>query len=133
MDSLGWLWWGLVKVLEFVLSLTWFLLGGWLSTLVQLVLVVGVLFALRYGWRRAPAEMWNRASKLLSFGWAWARHRDPRAVDRPRTDPWARTSRTPAPAPSSPRTFRRRRRGDVSLSTLLTLALLVGLIAVGAL
>ena len=75
MEILGWLWWGIVKVLGIVWSFVWFLLGGWVATLVQLVILIGAVFAMKYGWRRAPQEMWSRAQTVGRFAWAWAEHR----------------------------------------------------------
>ena len=35
-------------------SIAWLLLGGWVSTLAQILVIVFIVFAFKYGWRRAP-------------------------------------------------------------------------------
>jgi hypothetical protein len=86
MDILGWLWWGIVKILGLVWSFVWFLLGGWVSTLMQLVILGGAIFAMKYGWRRAPQEMWTRAQSVGRFVWAWARAKEPRLATSARPE-----------------------------------------------
>jgi hypothetical protein len=125
MEILAWLWWGIAKILGLVWSFVWFLLGGWVATLVQLLIIVGIVFALRYGWRRAPSEMLTRGRNVTRFVWAWLRMREPGLA------------RSAQPALSTQREIVREIRikdfGDVSASTLLTVLMLMGMLAAGAL
>ena len=125
MEVLGWLWWGVVKILGVVWSFVWFVLGGWVATLVQLLILIGAVFAMKYGWRRAPLEMWTRAQTVGRFVWAWARATEPRLA----------TSAQPAKRQVREvvRVVRGRQVGDISASTLLTVAMLVGMLIAGAL
>ena len=119
MEILSWLWW-LIKI---PLSLIWFLIGGWVSTLLQIVVLAFAIFAFKHGWRRAPYEVWGAAQTL--WGWLWA---------------WLRGGRT---APGEPRTItkvqikevrvRDRRPGDINISTLLNLLALGGVAAMALL
>ena len=124
-NILGWLWWGIVKVLGLAWSFAWFLLGGWVATLVQIIIIAGIIFAMKYGWRRAPLEMWTRSQGVGRFVWAWARMKEPRLATSARPD--VRGSR------ETVRVIHARRPGDVSASTLLTVAMLVGMLVAGAL
>jgi hypothetical protein len=125
MDILGWLWWGIVKILGLVWSFVWFLLGGWVSTLMQLVILGGAIFAMKYGWRRAPQEMWTRAQSVGRFVWAWARAKEPRLATSARPEVLG--------SKEAIRVVHARKLGDVSLSTLLTAVMLAGLLVAGAL
>jgi hypothetical protein len=122
MDVLGWLWFAVTTVIGFAWSIVWFLLGGWVATVVQLMIVVGVIFSYKYGWRRAPFEMAQRGRTFGRFVWGWMR---------------AREMSEPAPAQAS-RTQRRttqhrsREVGDVNLSTLLSITALAGLTLLAA-
>ena len=55
MDILGWLWWVASTLLAGIVSLIWFLISGWVSTLLQVALLVILIYFLKYGWKRAPA------------------------------------------------------------------------------
>jgi hypothetical protein len=119
MDILGWLWWGLVQALGVVWTIVWFLLGGWVVTLAQLAVIIGGIFAYKYGWQRAPIEIAQRARTVGHFIWAWMRAKDvtpasTTAAPRPRSDGPARVGR-------------QRQIGDVNLSTLLSIMALAGL------
>ncbi|MDX2157002.1 MAG: hypothetical protein SFW09_10895 [Hyphomicrobiaceae bacterium] len=120
MDVLGWIWWLLASALGLVWSLIWFLLGGWVSTLAQIAVIVLVVFGMKYGWRRAPNEMLARLGAFSRFGWAWLRSKPP-----PATAPQATVAR----APHAPRGRPRRQPGDVriNISTLLSLLMIAGL------
>lgn len=126
MDVLGWIWWGIAKVVGFVWSFVWFLLGGWVSTLLQLVILVGAVFAMKYGWRQAPMEMWNRVRPLGRFAWTWARTRESVPAST------AAAARPPV-VREVVRVVRAKQIGDISASTLLTVAMLTGLLVAGAL
>jgi hypothetical protein len=124
MDILAWLWWGIAKILGLIWSFAWFLLGGWVATLVQLLIIVGIIFALKYGWRQAPLEMLSRGRSVGRFVWAWARMREPSL---------ARSAQPATPAQrQTVRIVRTKGFGDISASTLLTVAMLLGLLLTGA-
>ena len=76
MDILAWLWWLLSGLLGFVWGLVWFLLGGWVSALAQIAVIAMTVFGMKYGWQRAPFEIWRAASGFGRFFWAWLRVRD---------------------------------------------------------
>ena len=44
------LWW----IISAVWSLLWLLIGGWVSTALQIIVLVLAYYAYRYGWQRAP-------------------------------------------------------------------------------
>lgn len=116
MEILGWLWWLIASVLGFVWSLLWFLIGGWVSTLAQILVVAGLVFVYKFGWRRAPMELLTRSKGLFRWVWAWIRKREvpPPTVTRTQTREVVRV-------------VRRRRPGDVNLSSLMNVAMLAGL------
>jgi hypothetical protein len=120
-DILGWLWWAAASVLGVVWGFVWFLLGGWVSALAQIAVVVLLIFAMKYGWRQAPYEVWSRVRSFSRFAWNWIRAREPgQQVERVRVREVIRTVRVKEP-------------GDVNLSTILNVLLLVGLCLVGTL
>lgn len=119
MDVLGWLWWVIAKVAGAGWSVAWFLLGGWVVTLAQLGVIAGLVYAYKFGWRRAPAELTRHMRGFGGFVWAWARSRDP-----------ASAASAGGEARRVTRTIYRREFGDVNLSTLLSIAAIVGLGAV---
>ena len=124
MDILAWLWWGIVKILGLIWSFAWFLLGGWVATLVQLMIIVGIVFAMKYGWRQAPLEMLARGRSAGRFLWAWARMKESGLSGSARpSDPVRR---------ETVRIIRSRQPGDISASTLLTVLTLMGLLLAGA-
>lgn len=117
MDILSWIAWLLLKILGIAWGLVWFLLGGWVATLAQIGVVALVIFGYKYGWRQAPQELLSRTSRLVHFAWGWVRARELRAASsRPEVVRHAaqRTPRAP---------------GDVNLSTLLNVLMLMGLAA----
>ena len=123
MDILAWLWWLLLKVLGFVWGLAWLLLGGWVATAAQIVVIALAVFAYKYGWRRAPQELVARVLPAGRWLWGWMRGREVSAS--------ARTGPSQPPARAAKRSRRRPRRvrapGDVNLSTLMNIAMLSGL------
>src|ERR1043166_256017 len=114
MDMLGWLWWLVSTLFTGMLSLIWFLVSGWVSTLLQIALLVGVIYFLKYGWQRAPAEIWRRSRSFTGFFVSWIRARDSDSTGRE----------------SSPtvRVVKFKEFGDVNISTLLSLLMLAGLV-----
>lgn len=118
MDILGWVFSALLTVLGVVWSLVWFLIGGWVSTLLQIAVLVFAVYGVKYGWRRAPFEIWRRTQTFLRFFWNWIRARDPDA----RPDVEVR---------EVIREVRVREFGDINLSTAMSLLVVVGLFALG--
>ena len=114
MDLLAWLWWVLASGLGLIWSVVWFLISGWVSTLLQLTLLVVLVYVLKYGWQRAPVVLWNRTRSLAAFAWNWVRARDPG------TGPNVEVREII-------RVVRAKELGDVNLSTLLSVITLAGL------
>ena len=52
MDILGWLWWAFSALIGVVVSLVWFLISGWVSTLLQIALLICAVY---FGKRRLRA------------------------------------------------------------------------------
>jgi hypothetical protein len=117
LDILGWLWWAVTSVLGLAWSIVWFLLGGWVSALAQIIVIVGIIFFMKYGWQRAPVELWSRANSAWRFVWAWINAREPG-----QSTPIIKTQ-----VKEVIRTVRVKEPGDVNLSTLLSLITLAGL------
>ena len=61
MDVLSWLCWIASSVIDSFWTLLWFLLSGWVSTLLQIALLVVAIYFVEYGWQRAPGEIWRRS------------------------------------------------------------------------
>ena len=51
---------GVAAVLGFLWSLVWFLISGWVSTLLQIAVLIATIYFLKYGWQQAPAEILRR-------------------------------------------------------------------------
>ncbi|MFA5948682.1 MAG: hypothetical protein WC807_00200 [Hyphomicrobium sp.] len=118
MDSLGWLWWLISSVLATAWALFWFLISGWVSTLLQVAVVIAAVYFVKYGWRRAPSEIWRRTSGFARFFWNWVRAREPSAETR-------------VEAREVIRVVRAKEFGDINVSTALSLLVLVGLAMIG--
>ena len=116
MDILGWLWWAVTSLVGLVWSILWFLIGGWVSTLAQIVVVVGIIFFYKYGWQRAPAEMAARIGTFGRWVWNWLRQRETSTPGEPRVV-----------VREVVRTVRVKEAGDINFSTFLTLLMLAGL------
>lgn len=119
MDILAWIWWILVSILGAVWTVVWFLISGWVSTLLQIAILVIVIYSLKYGWQRAPHEIWKKTSAFGRFFWNWIRARDPNA-DRPAVE-----------TREVIKVVRGRDFGDVNASTLLTVLMMSGLLILG--
>lgn len=120
MDILAWMWWAVSSLFGVVWTVVWFLLGGWVSTLAQIAVIVLVIFGMKYGWRQAPYEVWTRLNSFGRFAWAWIRAKDPGASPvRVETREVVRTVKVKEP-------------GDVNLSSLLNVLMLAGLAIVAA-
>jgi hypothetical protein len=112
MDILAWLWWVISTVLGVAFALVWFLVSGWVSALLQIALLVIIVYFLKYGWQRAPAEIWRRTRSFAGFFLGWIRARDT----------------APVPQEAAPRLVKSKEFGDINISTLLSLMMFVGLI-----
>lgn len=116
METAAWLLSILLSVLGLLWSLIWFLISGWVSTLLQITVVIFAIYGVKYGWRRAPFEIWRRSQSFFRFFWNWIRAREPDA----RPDVEVR---------EVIREVRVREFGDINLSTAMSLAMLLGLLA----
>ena len=103
--------------------IAWLLLGGWVSTLLQILVIVFIVLAFKYGWRRAPLEIVQRTRPLAGWLWRWATSREPR--------PWRADDG--AGAVAEVRVVRVKAPGDVNLSSLLNVVMLAGLALLRAL
>lgn len=120
MEILAWLWWLLVSVLGVVWTVVWFLISGWVSTLLQIAILVIVIYSLKYGWQRAPHEIWKKTAAFGRFFWNWVRAREP-------------GNERPAAVREVVKVVPGRDFGDVNASTLLNLVMVSGLIVLGCL
>jgi hypothetical protein len=99
--------------LGFAWTVLWFLIGGWVSTLLQITVLVGIFYYLKYGWQRAPSEIWRRSRSFASFFWGWLRAREPVQPTVQHTTDIVRIVRV-------------KEFGDINLSTLLSLVMMIG-------
>lgn len=120
MEILSWVWWALANAVGMALTVVWFLIGGWVSTLAQIGVVLLVIFGYKFGWRRAPVEIASKARRISGIGWGWVRRRE-------RTPGSGAAER--GVAPSVTKVVRRGRPGDINLSSLLNLVMLTGFLA----
>jgi hypothetical protein len=116
MDIVVWLGWAVLGVLGLLWSLVWFLISGWISTLLQILVLIATVFLLKYGWQRAPAELWRRSSSFARFSWKWLRAKEPAAG--------------PCEVRDRVRIVRVKEPGDINVSTLLSLLALGGLLLI---
>jgi hypothetical protein len=117
MEIVSWIVWVLAALAGWTWSIAWLLLGGWVSTLAQILVLVFIVFGFKYGWRRAPLEIALRVRPLAGWLWRWATSREPRhgsGDGAARGIPEVRFIRVKAP-------------GDVNLSSLLNVMMLAGL------
>ncbi|MEZ5854012.1 MAG: hypothetical protein R3D67_04430 [Hyphomicrobiaceae bacterium] len=123
MEILGWIWWLFASLMSVLWTIIWFLLGGWVSTLAQIGVIVLVVFGMKYGWRRAPQEMFARFGTFGRFAWAWLRSKEvPPSAEK--------AQRAGTGRPEGRRNADRRRQpGDIriNVSTVLSLLMLAGL------
>ncbi|MFZ1105000.1 MAG: hypothetical protein WAN86_19470 [Hyphomicrobiaceae bacterium] len=115
MDIVVWIAWALFSVLGLVWWVVWFLISGWVSTLLQIAVLIATVFFLKYGWQRAPAELWKRTRSLGLFVWGWVRARDPQGTA------------TREVVRETVRIVRVKEPGDINISTLLSLLMVAGL------
>jgi hypothetical protein len=116
LDILAWLMWVVGSVLSLAWTLIWFLLGGWVSTLAQIAVLVGIIFFYKYGWQRAPAEIAARVSTFGRFVWNWVRQRETGASGAARVE-----------VREVVRTVRVKEAGDINLSSLLNVLVFLGM------
>ena len=114
MEIVSWIGWLLAALAGWIWSVAWLLIGGWVSTLLQLLLIVLVVFAFKYGWRRAPLELALRVRPLAGWLWRWVTSRERPSYTNPSSTPEVRIIRVKAP-------------GDVNLSSLLNVIMLAGM------
>jgi hypothetical protein len=114
MEIVGWLGSAIIAVLGVLWSLVWFLISGWVSTLLQIALLIATIYFLKYGWQRAPTEIWRRSRTFGRFFWNWIRAREPQANADTHTREVVRIIKT-------------KEFGDINISTLLSLVMIGGL------
>lgn len=114
METVAWFVWALLALLGLLWSVVWFLIAGWVSTLLQIGLLIATIYFLKYGWQRAPAEIWRRTHSFSRFFWTWIRAREPNTA-------------TGAETREAVRVVRAKEFGDINISTLLSLLVLVGI------
>ena len=114
MDILVWLLWALLAFLGVLWKLVWFLISGWVATLLQVAVLIAAIFFFTYGWQRAPGELLRRARTVTGLVWAWMRTREVGAA-------------APAGTREFVRVVRIKEFGNVNISTLLSLLMLAGL------
>lgn len=114
MDLLGWLFSILLSTAGLVLSLVWFLVSGWVSALLQITVLIVAIYGIKYGWRRAPFEIWRKTQTFVRFFWNWIRAREP-------------DTRSNTEIREVVREIRVRELGDINISTAMSLAALIGL------
>ena len=54
MDILAWLFSFILSAVGFAWSLIWFLISGWVSTLLQIAVLIVAIYGVKYEWKRAP-------------------------------------------------------------------------------
>ena len=114
MEIIAWFGSAILAVFGVVWWFVWFLISGWVSTLLQIMLLVGTIYFFKYGWQRAPAEILRRTRFFGRFFWNWLRAREPQ------TGP-ARHVREVV------RVVKTKEFGDINISTLLSFLMLLGL------
>lgn len=117
MDILVWVWWLVSTLLWAVFALLWFLISGWVSTLLQIGILIAAVYFLKYGWQRAPAEIWRRSRTFGRFFLNWVRAREPKSASI-------------SPSGQGVRVVRVKEFGDINISTLLSLLMLMGFLLV---
>jgi hypothetical protein len=122
MEIAAWALWALLALLGVLWTVVWFLVSGWVSTLLQIALLVVAVFFFKYGWQRAPAELWRRARSVGGLFWAWMRAREPKAASAPGVE-----------VREVVRVVRVKEFGDVNVSTLLSLLALLGFVLLAGL
>ncbi len=99
-------------------GLIWLLIGGWVSTALQIIVLIFAYYAYRYGWRRAPLEAWRSVRAIGRWGWNWLR-----GVEAMAGAPHSERVREIEVV----REMRVKEFGDVNLSSLMNVSMLAGL------
>lgn len=107
------LWW----IIKALWSVVWLLIGGWVSTALQIIVLVLAVFAYKYGWQRAPYEAWRGIRTVGRWGWMWLR--GAQAMSGPGEEHVREVQVI--------REIRVKEFGDVNLSSLLNVLVLAGL------
>ena len=114
---LGAVWW----IVATLWSVVWLLIGGWVSAALQIIVLVLAVFAYRYGWREAPYRAWRGAKAVGRWAWAWVRGAEAMAAAN------EGGGATRVREVEVIRTIRAKDFGDVNLSSLMNVAMLLGL------
>ncbi len=109
-------------ILSAIWGLIWLLIGGWVSTALQIIVLVLAYYAYRYGWRRAPQEAWRGVRAIGRWGWNWLRGVEAMA---------GRPEREKVREVEVVREIRVKEFGDVNLSSLMNVSMLLGLMLLG--
>jgi hypothetical protein len=109
-------------ILSAIWGLIWLLIGGWVSTALQIIVLVLAYYAYRYGWRRAPLEAWRGVRTIGRWGWNWLRGVEALAGG---------AEREKVREVEVVREIRVKEFGDVNLSSLMNVSMLLGLMLLG--
>ena len=116
MEILAWVWWASSNLVSILWSLIWFLISGWVSTFLQILIVVGIIYVAKFGWRRAPFQMIRHAQTSGRMFWNWLRAKEGLA------------STSSENVRDVVRVVHLKDVGDINISTLMTLTMLAGLV-----
>ncbi|MFN3743067.1 MAG: hypothetical protein ACK4TL_00030 [Hyphomicrobiaceae bacterium] len=114
MEIVSWVGWLPAALAGWAWSFAWLLVGGWVATLLQVLVIVFLVFTFKYGWRRAPLEMGLRVRPVAGWLWRWATARERPGFETTRGARDVGIDRAKMP-------------GDVNLSSLLDVLMLAGL------
>lgn len=112
-------------VLSAIWGLIWLLIGGWVSTALQIIVLVLAYYAYRYGWRRAPLEAWRGVRAVGRWGWNWLRGFEAMSGGAERERDQVREVEVV-------REIHVKEFGDVNLSSLMNVSMLAGLLLLAA-
>ena len=118
MDILVWAWWLVSTLLWALFALLWFLISGWVSTLLQIGLLIAAIYFLKYGGSAPPL----RSGAVAGASSA--------ASSRTGSERASRTSPSISPSGQGVRVVRVKEFGDINISTLLSLLMLMGFLLV---
>ena len=112
--------------METVLGVVWWIISAiwgliWVSTALQIIVLVLGYYAYRYGWRRAPMEAWRGVRAIGRWAWNWLR-----GVEAMAGGPQREKVREVEVV----REIHVKEFGDVNLSSLMNVSMLAGLLLV---